>query len=893
MLEILEKDGKIYSHIRKKWLVKTPEEIVRQNYLLVLVNDYGYSIDLILEEENLTGRGSAQARADFVVYQKIEDIINNNNPLIIVECKADNIVISEKDYLQGELYARMHNAQFFVTHNSIETKFWRVKKDKSPGYREEIENIPHVNASVKEIQDLYKKLKVFRQGEFKTVLKACHDVIRDNEKLDPSVAFDEIAKILFMKVYAERHLKSEKQNVFSLEWVENAEKYTKDFIQVTFNHTKTEFGKSVIFKQNERINLSDASIKTIIHKLEKYNLSETAVDTKGIAFENFLGDTFRGSLGQFFTPRPVVDFMIDIIDPQENQLVCDPACGSGGFLIRFFQKVHQRIIQSLNDEYIDQKEAIDRRKDLSEAEKAVLILELFQELERKSDIKREDSRLYHLANRCIFGVDANDRAARTAKMNMIMHGDGHGGIHHYKDGLLNIPDTPVQDGSFDVILTNPPFGMKTTDKNILKLFQLSKNKDTIVTQILFLERCLNMLKAGGKLAILLPNGVFNNPKDRSVREFAEDNGHILATVMLPRETFLSSNADVNCSLLFMQKFTPEEAQKWQNILRGCQNDVLKEQKSARKTLNDILENKISPKDFEDKEAYRLAAETLKIQKNEAKKRLSELETELIVEGRKRSRTAFNYPIFMGVAAYSGITATGDTGGNVPNDLTAITTDYQLFIEGKSFKSDKSIVINYEALNRWDGKHFKPNLQSNFTLKKLKSYIYEHSNKINLPDFPEDTFSILGVTNQEGVYLNLTEKGSHFNQPYKKVKGGELTYNPYRINVGSIGIVPNAFDGFYISPAYVVFGVKDGLLAEYLYLVLSSDWYNETLRGSTSGSVRENLTYDLLEELDIPMPDIATQKRIVDDWKTIEEAKKQLKNRMEQFSFDLEKIIVKN
>ncbi len=888
MLKLIEENDKIYSHIRKKWLIKKPEEVVRQNFVLELVNVYGYSLEQMLEEENLTGRGSAQARADIVIYRHFNDIKLNNNPLIVIECKAESIIISEKNYLQGELYARIHNAPFFVTHNSLETKYWRVKKDKSPGYREEIENIPTARANDKEIENLFSKLKVFRQGEFRDILKVCHNIIRNNEKLDPTIAFDEIAKILFMKVYAERNLKTEKtQNIFSLDWVEKAEVYTKDFIAKTFEDTKTEFGRSAIFKPLEKINLNINTVKSIIQKLEKYNLSETSVDTKGIAFESFLSDTFlRGKLGQFFTPRPIVEFMINIINPQENQIVYDPACGSGGFLIHFFQKVQQNIYQSLNNEYLQAKAEIEKNTELTEQEKDSQILELFADLEKTSDITNKNSRLYNLANHCIFGVDANERAARTAKMNMIMHGDGHGGIHH-GDGFLDIKDV-ITDNKFDVVLTNPPFGMKTTDKDILKLFQLPKS-DSITTQVLFLERCINLLKEKGKLAIVLPNGLFNNPKEEFVRVFTENKGYILATVSLPRETFLSSNADVNCSLLFFQKFTKEEELKWENLLKLKQDEVYNNQRPERQNLDEIKESKIIQKDFTNREEFKIATEELKTKKKIAEKGLKELDNLVLQEGRKLAKHEFNYPIFMYEAEKVGITATGDS---CENELIEVVELYKQFLENKSIQLNRGVIVNYKDLTRWDAKSYLYTLTSVYELKKLKDYIYEHSEKIKLFNFPDNEFDILGVTNREGVYLNLTEKGETFNQPYKKVKAGELAYNPYRVNVGSIGIVEKEHDGMFISPAYIVFGVKESLLNEYLYLVLSSDWFNPFLRAATSGSVRQNLTFDLLGELEIPLPDLQKQKEIVNEWIKLKEQQQKLKETMFDFKSNLSKTILK-
>lgn len=147
-------------------------------------------------------------------------------PRIVIECKADNIRISELDYAQGESYARVVDAPFFVTHNSYETRFWRVIKDKMPGYRQEIGNIPINNSTQKEIDKLLNDLVVFKEDEFAKKLETCHDIILKMEKLAPTEAFDAMSKILFMKVYAERKLiKETSENVFTQEYYENAKKY--------------------------------------------------------------------------------------------------------------------------------------------------------------------------------------------------------------------------------------------------------------------------------------------------------------------------------------------------------------------------------------------------------------------------------------------------------------------------------------------------------------------------------------------------------------------------------------------------------------------------------------------------------------------------------------------
>src|SRR5438105_4066577 len=192
--------GKIWSHVRKSWFVETPEELVRQQYVCALVNDYGFSLDQ-MGEELVVQRGRQSAQADIVIWRTVQDKGDSKTPLIVVECKADNVTITPRDYGQGESYARIVDAPFFVTHNNRETKFWRVKKDRMPGYVEEITDIPRADATDKEIAELIKKLKVFKEDEFADLLHQCHNVIRNREHLDPAAAFDEIAKMLFMKVF--------------------------------------------------------------------------------------------------------------------------------------------------------------------------------------------------------------------------------------------------------------------------------------------------------------------------------------------------------------------------------------------------------------------------------------------------------------------------------------------------------------------------------------------------------------------------------------------------------------------------------------------------------------------------------------------------------------------
>jgi len=696
--------GQVFSHIRQKWLVGTPEERVRQAYVVTLHNEYGFDLAQMDEELHVAGRGSARARADVVIWRTAQDKADAKAPLIVVECKADNITIKTADYAQGEAYALYCNAPFFVTHNNRETRYWRTRKERMPGYCEEIENIPHANASDKEIQELVEKLKTFKEDEFADLLHQCHNVIRNREHLDPAAAFDEIAKVLFVKVWVERELKAKRRrvNLFTADYLD--EQLGDNPLNDLFTKTKAAYAEDRIFDERERINLKAATGREIVRLLERYNLSDTSEDVKGIAFERFLGKTFRGEIGQFFTPRTIVEFMVRMVQPKEGDIVCDPASGSGGFLIRFFDIVRQQILADADAQYRAYAEELAGKK-MSEAKRAEKLRQKYDEIQAQIDQRQNGSRTWKLSNLCIYGTDANDRMARTSKMNMILHGDGHGGVHHH-NGFVNV--NGVFEERFDVVLTNPPFGanvepsdLLTDDetavhpdaerryrqeygnlyresqarvaaakgKPIASLFELPKRGGEgrklgkVKTEILFIERCLALLKPGGRMGIVLPEGIFNNPSLAYVREFCEDRARVLAVVSLPQETFYSSGASVKASLLFLRKYTEEEAADFAAKRDGARTEVEAKYAPEIEAETARLEAEIKKaKTGKDRDATKAAQRKLADY-------LAKMEQTKTREARALLKERFDYPIFLYEAEKVGITATGEPDANelYPND----------------------------------------------------------------------------------------------------------------------------------------------------------------------------------------------------------------------------------
>ena len=425
---------------------------------------------------------------------------------------------------------------------------------------------------------------------------------------------------------------------------------------------------------------------------------------KGIAFERFLGRTFRGEIGQFFTPRTIVEFMIRMIAPQEGEVICDPASGSGGFLIRFFEIVREQILEDADRKYEAVKEETEARMDLDEEEKAKVLREEYDRIQQSIDPMRSGSRTWALANRCIYGTDANERMARTSKMNMIMHGDGHGGVHHH-NGFLNV--NGIFEERFDLVLTNPPFGAKVEkDDEVLSadvhvtgearsryerlfgevygearrrtepavgepigsLFDLGHSASTgnllkQKTEILFIERCLDLLKPGGRLGIVLPEGILNNPSLQYVRTYCEDRARVEAVVSLPQETFASAGATVKCSLLFLHKFTAEEKADYDAKQKAAREEIeTKHTDEIAAELERLSSAIAAAKEADDKEETK----ALRAERRDYKRQMEAQKEE---EARALLKERFPYYVFLYDAEHVGITATGEPDLNelYPND----------------------------------------------------------------------------------------------------------------------------------------------------------------------------------------------------------------------------------
>jgi type I restriction enzyme M protein len=776
----------IFAPLKNSWLVATPEEIIRQETICKLVVDYGYELEQMEQERSVTNskNGNGRARADIVIWKSEKDRKGKNSAFIVIECKAEYIKLTKDDYAQGINYASWTNAQFCVITNKSDWRYFKILSDKIfPDNSVEINGIPHANEleNNKRIKEILDTEKFFSKDDFQKLLFECHNVIRNNDKMSPEMAFDEISKVLFMKIMFERDEKMIFSKKKFLADKKIQEQYDNiPFYQKLFKKTKDKYKNDEIFEENATLRIREESFLEIVEKLQNYNLSKTDDDVKGIAFEEFLGTTFRGELGQYFTPRTVVNFMVDILDPQEGELVCDPCCGSGGFLITAFDHIRYKIVVDIQEAknkirkelYLDNYQNLSLEQQMEvNAQLNLCITELEKDLDKDAvvieDGKEVPSRLKKLSSMCIFGTDAEPRSARTAKMNMIMHGDGHGGVH-YHDGLWNI--NGIFEDRFDVIITNPPFGARVSKNFSVKLSEwlpsdekkkhyeekygksyteaykksekrfhtiLSDRKNSnkkldeelgenvpltsffelgdtsSLTEVLFMERCVNLLKPGGRMGVVLPEGFLNGSDLQRVREYFEGKAKLLMVVSLPQEIFVSAGASVKSSLVFLKKFTEREQKLYDDIQKKTnkeinekyQPQIEEKEKIHKQYWHEIQRLRVYAKDVKsirtsksEKDLQLMltssdiseATKKHKEAKIEFDKWKSDLDKKIETEIKALVKDSFDYEILAAKIDKAGITSTGQKNENQFTELNNEFTEYR-----KMIGLWKSQTVKYE------------------------------------------------------------------------------------------------------------------------------------------------------------------------------------------------------
>lgn len=533
---------------------ETQEEYVRQEIAKSLVREYRYSKQHIKVEFRVK-LGSSSKRADLVVFPP-ETEHTQEGAFIIVECKKQDVKPADKkegtDQLRSYL-AACPNAKFGMWTNGLERICYRVVVKKGERTVEEIPDLPTFGRDEEDAErPRFDQLKPATSDALLFAFRRCHNYIAGNQGLQKPQAFWELLKLIFCKIHDERgdgDLKfyagaTERQSV-------NGHLKVKERIELLWAEVKKDYG--AIFTPAEGIGLEPRVLSYLVSQLQMYSLLESDVDVKGRAYEEIVGSNLRGDRGEFFTPRNICEMAVAMLDPGEDDLVLDPCCGTGGFLITAMNHVTNHKIRPAVEQKVGKK------------------------TERIHDMVKE--RMTKFAAKFIVGIDFNPELVKATKMNMVMNNDGAGGLFQanslenpavWADGLRarNLM------GRVDLLFTNPPFGSKIpiTDPAILEQYDLGHTwsydkatdqwemqQGTLKSQppeILFIERCVKFLRSGGRCAIVLPDGILGSPGLGYVREWILRHTRVLASVDLHPDTF-QPLVSIQTSVLVLERKDPQ------------------------------------------------------------------------------------------------------------------------------------------------------------------------------------------------------------------------------------------------------------------------------------------------------------------------------------------------
>lgn len=567
-------EGKIRDYVDGKFRNDTAEEYVRQTIERRLVDEHRYPTNQIAVEFTLQN-GSKRPRADIVVFEKNSECVQSAVK-IIVECKQQKIspAAAKDGIAQLQSYMSLcANCEWGMWTNGIKRFVFRKIFDNATKnfLFEEYNDIPSAESNIAEIdRPTRANLKNAVDDNLLFVFRTCHDYIYGNDGLHKDKAFFEFLKIIFCKIEDEKNVPHKLEfYATSLERKNpDGQLAVKNRIEKIFSRVKLRYPQ--IFTDADSLDLTPRSLARVVSELQKYSLLNTNIDIKGKAYEEIVGANLRGDRGEFFTPRNVMKMVVDMVAPAFDEKILDSSCGTGGFPVIAMNYVMDALEKIFVDEFNT------ARADWNE------------------DIRRQfQSQIADLAAKNFFGFDLNPDLVKAAKMNMVMNNDGSGNIwqansllpphewsDNFKRGLAKVFNTTPENfrnaasiALFDVIITNPPFGSKIPidDEHILRQFDLAhiwtldgdawtmtdRLQASVPPEILFVERCTQFLKPGGRMGIVLPDSILGSPGIEYIRAWLIRNHKILASIDLHADTFQPHNG-TQTSVLILQKKSPEE-----------------------------------------------------------------------------------------------------------------------------------------------------------------------------------------------------------------------------------------------------------------------------------------------------------------------------------------------
>ncbi len=549
--EKTDKNGKKYAAVeclvRKKEIVLKPEEVVRQLFLYKLTQEYGYKLNR-LQVEYSVYFGREVKRADIVVMDEDRPTV----PYIIVEVKKPKMKDGKE---QLKSYCNSTGAPIAVWTNGDQIAFYNRQ---DPNYFKDIRNIPSATQTLEEIVTETWTIKELRENDrlqkerisLKDVILDLEDEVLANAGVD---VFEECFKLIFAKLYDEFLSGQTPERYLEFSNSGRTDFKLKEKIQELFDRANQKW--KGVFDENTKIMLSPSHLAICVSSLQSVKLFNSNLDVVDDAFEYLMSKSSKGEKGQFFTPRYVIEMCVRMLNPQNGEKMIDTACGSSGFPVHTIFNVWRKMAKK----------------------KGLNISEFFS-----LDQKPYEFTEYVKDN--IFGIDFDEKAVRVARTLNLIAGDGHTNVLHlntldytqwvetakqedwqstYFEGFdrlkkLRRDNKSYRDFNFDLLMANPPFAGDIKESRILSMYELAKNtkgkqQAKVGRDILFIERNLDFLKPGGRMAIVLPQGRFNNSSDKYIRDYIADRCRILAVVGLHGNVF-KPHTGTKTSVLFVQKW---------------------------------------------------------------------------------------------------------------------------------------------------------------------------------------------------------------------------------------------------------------------------------------------------------------------------------------------------
>jgi len=558
-------EGKVSDYLTGKFVNDTPEEYVRQNIEKALVRQYKFTPQ-DCEPEFGIKVGASRKRVDIVVFEPGQNHVQANT-FILIETKRSDVKPTSKTegigQLQSYMAACLNSKYGMWTNGTDRFCFAKRTNDKGGWTFDEIIEIPAFGQTEEDAQRPKRRdLKVATADNLLFAFRRCHNYISAHEGKQKTEAFWELLKLIFTKIEDER---SPALNFYA----SPSERASTALATSAKKRIQELFKDKVVLKyptifdvKDTDIDLKPSVLAYVVTQLQGYSLLASPVDVKGVAYEEIVGANLRGDRGEFFTPRNACRMAVTMLNPQPHERLLDPSCGTGGFLISGMNHALQYIEQSERDQWIDPSHGTDEERQ-----------ELF-------------SRRNEYLTKCVLGIDLNPGLVRAAKMNMVMNNDGAGGL--WQANSLENPHSwgpgardGVGLGTVDVVVSNPPFGANILidDEAILNQYDLAATWDvdedgnwamrldksgvpvlqkSQPPEILFIERCLQLLKPGaGRMAMVIPNGILNNPGLAYVRQWLLENAQILAVIDMHRDLFQPRN-DTQTSMVLIRRLSAEE-----------------------------------------------------------------------------------------------------------------------------------------------------------------------------------------------------------------------------------------------------------------------------------------------------------------------------------------------